>query len=302
MGCGKSCGPAARSCGRSFCAPSGPRRSSSSGCGRCRTSACCRRSSPRRSGSWSRPNQINDKVIAALEQNSPLGRVLAAGLANRHRPREIMMERLEDTGRHVVHELERFLNTLGTIAVHLAAARPARHRHRHHPGLQRHPGGRHGRSARALGRHRRGADHHRGRPVRRDSRAVRLPLPARQGGAHRDRDGEGRDPARRCARGRRRARRGRRSRSHEPQAAPARGARDQPDLAHRRRAAARHVLHAVEPLHGRGPRARPAAAGERAGRASRRPSRWSSPSRSRAATASTSGSSSTRAPTRCAPR
>ncbi len=61
-------------------------------------------------------NQINDKVIAALEQNSPLGRVLAAGLANRHRPREVMIERLEDTGRHVVHELERFLNTLGTIA------------------------------------------------------------------------------------------------------------------------------------------------------------------------------------------
>jgi biopolymer transport protein ExbB len=61
--------------------------------------------------------QINDKVIAALERNSPLGRVLAAGLSNRHRPREIMMERLEDTGRHVVYELERFLNTLGTIAV-----------------------------------------------------------------------------------------------------------------------------------------------------------------------------------------
>jgi biopolymer transport protein ExbB len=61
-------------------------------------------------------NQVNDKVIAALEQNSPLGRVLAAGLANRHRPREILMERLQDTGRHVIHELERFLNTLGTIA------------------------------------------------------------------------------------------------------------------------------------------------------------------------------------------
>jgi len=61
-------------------------------------------------------NQINDKVVTALEQSSPLGRVLAAGLANRHRSREIMMERLEDTGRHVVHELERFLNTLGTIA------------------------------------------------------------------------------------------------------------------------------------------------------------------------------------------
>jgi len=61
-------------------------------------------------------NQVNDKVIAALEQNSPLGKVLAAGLANRNRPREIMMERLEDAGRHVVHELERFLNTLGTIS------------------------------------------------------------------------------------------------------------------------------------------------------------------------------------------
>jgi biopolymer transport protein ExbB len=61
-------------------------------------------------------NQVNDKVIAALEQNSPLGRVLATGLANRHRSREAMMERLEDTGRHVIHELERFLNTLGTIA------------------------------------------------------------------------------------------------------------------------------------------------------------------------------------------
>jgi biopolymer transport protein ExbB len=61
-------------------------------------------------------NQVTDKVIGALEQNSPLGRLLAAGLANRHRPRELLMERLEDTGRHVVYELERFLNTLGTIA------------------------------------------------------------------------------------------------------------------------------------------------------------------------------------------
>jgi biopolymer transport protein ExbB len=61
-------------------------------------------------------DQVNEKVIAALEQNSPLGRVLAAGLTSRHRSREIMMERLEDAGRHVVHDLERFLNTLGTIA------------------------------------------------------------------------------------------------------------------------------------------------------------------------------------------
>ena len=61
-------------------------------------------------------NQVNAKVIEALEKNSPLGRVLAAALANRDRGRTIMMERVEDTGRHVVHELERFLNSLGTIA------------------------------------------------------------------------------------------------------------------------------------------------------------------------------------------
>ena len=60
--------------------------------------------------------QVNAKVIEALEKNSPLGRVMAAALANRDRGREIMMERVQDTGRHVVHELERFLNTLGTIA------------------------------------------------------------------------------------------------------------------------------------------------------------------------------------------
>lgn len=65
---------------------------------------------------WAESDQITDKLIAALEQNSPLGRLLAVGLANRNRPRERMVERLEDTGRHVVHDLERFLNTLGTIA------------------------------------------------------------------------------------------------------------------------------------------------------------------------------------------
>src|SRR3954465_3638494 len=61
-------------------------------------------------------SQVTPKVIEALEKNSPLGRVLAAALANRNRGREIMMERVEDTGRHVVHELERFINSLGTIA------------------------------------------------------------------------------------------------------------------------------------------------------------------------------------------
>jgi len=42
--------------------------------------------------------------------------VLAAALDNRNRAREVVKEAVEDTGRHVIHELERFLNTLGTIA------------------------------------------------------------------------------------------------------------------------------------------------------------------------------------------
>lgn len=60
--------------------------------------------------------QIQDKHIAALQQNSPLGKILAAGLAVRHRGREIIKESIEDTGRHVVHELDRFIGALGTIA------------------------------------------------------------------------------------------------------------------------------------------------------------------------------------------
>ncbi len=65
---------------------------------------------------WIETHQIQDKHIAALQANSPLGRILAAGLANRHRSREVIKEAIEDTGRHVVHELERFLGALGTIA------------------------------------------------------------------------------------------------------------------------------------------------------------------------------------------
>ncbi len=59
---------------------------------------------------------LNERHIEALSRNSPLGRVLAAGLANYQQGRELMKEAIEDTGRHVVHELGRFLNTLGTIA------------------------------------------------------------------------------------------------------------------------------------------------------------------------------------------
>jgi biopolymer transport protein ExbB len=65
---------------------------------------------------WVERREIQDKHIIALQQNSPLGKILAAGLANRHRDRSIIKEAIEDTGRHVVHELERFIGALGTIA------------------------------------------------------------------------------------------------------------------------------------------------------------------------------------------
>ena len=60
--------------------------------------------------------QLTDKHVEVIAENSPLGRILAAGLANRHRPRDWVKEAIEDTGRHVAHELDRFLNMLGTIA------------------------------------------------------------------------------------------------------------------------------------------------------------------------------------------
>jgi len=65
---------------------------------------------------WARKRQLDPRHIDVLRKNSPLGELLAAALDMRDRPREIMKERVEDVGRHVVHELERFMNTLGTIA------------------------------------------------------------------------------------------------------------------------------------------------------------------------------------------
>ena len=67
---------------------------------------------------WSmyKKNQLDGSKIRMLQTNSPLGAVLAAGLVNRKYGREMMRVSLEEAGRQVVNELERFLNTLGTIA------------------------------------------------------------------------------------------------------------------------------------------------------------------------------------------
>lgn len=60
--------------------------------------------------------RITNEVIDKLYRDSPLGRILAAGLRNMNEAREIMKESIEEEGRQVAQELERFLNTLGTIA------------------------------------------------------------------------------------------------------------------------------------------------------------------------------------------
>lgn len=65
---------------------------------------------------WSRGKDLIGSEIQRLRKDSPLGELLAAALLVRHKPRHVIKERIEDVGRHISHELNRFLPTLGTIA------------------------------------------------------------------------------------------------------------------------------------------------------------------------------------------
>jgi biopolymer transport protein ExbB len=65
---------------------------------------------------WAKVGHLNNQRIRDIRAASPLGRILAAGLVNRSHEREVMKESIEEVGRQVAHSLERFLNTLGTIA------------------------------------------------------------------------------------------------------------------------------------------------------------------------------------------
>jgi biopolymer transport protein ExbB len=65
---------------------------------------------------WARDGELDAARLRMLRDGSPLGRILAAGLSARHLDREHMKEQIEDVGRHAVHDMERYLNTLGTIA------------------------------------------------------------------------------------------------------------------------------------------------------------------------------------------
>ncbi|MBD3633916.1 MAG: MotA/TolQ/ExbB proton channel family protein [Methylophaga sp.] len=65
---------------------------------------------------WLQYNQVDEQRVKALQNNSPLGQILAAGLTNRYSSRDITKESIQDVGRHVTVAMERNLNTLGTIA------------------------------------------------------------------------------------------------------------------------------------------------------------------------------------------
>jgi len=65
---------------------------------------------------WVKEGQLERSKIEELGKQSALGKILASGLNNRHLDRERIKESIEETGRQVVHDMERFLNTLGTIA------------------------------------------------------------------------------------------------------------------------------------------------------------------------------------------
>lgn len=66
---------------------------------------------------WIKRKELNSKRLKELREAAPIGRVFAAGLINAKHGREIMKESIQEEASHVVHEMERFLTALGTIAV-----------------------------------------------------------------------------------------------------------------------------------------------------------------------------------------
>ncbi|PFG54951.1 biopolymer transport protein ExbB [Marinobacter sp. LV10R520-4] len=65
---------------------------------------------------WIKKKELNGKRLKTLQASSPMGRVLASGLLNAKHGREVMKESIEHEASQVVHQLERFLNPLGTVA------------------------------------------------------------------------------------------------------------------------------------------------------------------------------------------
>jgi biopolymer transport protein ExbB len=65
---------------------------------------------------WIQTNQMDSDKLKELRRSSALGRILAAGLSNSRHGREVMKDSIEEAASQVVHEMERFLTILGTVA------------------------------------------------------------------------------------------------------------------------------------------------------------------------------------------
>lgn len=66
--------------------------------------------------SWLKNNQMDASKLRELKQSSPLGAILAAGLSNSKQGREVMKDSIQEAANQVVHDLERYVGLLGTMA------------------------------------------------------------------------------------------------------------------------------------------------------------------------------------------
>ncbi len=66
--------------------------------------------------SWLKSGAMTAERMKEVKNGSPLGRIFVSGLQNARHGRDVMKESIQETATQVVHELERFLTALGTIA------------------------------------------------------------------------------------------------------------------------------------------------------------------------------------------
>jgi len=66
--------------------------------------------------SWIKNNQLDGNRIRELKSSSELGKILAAGLSNSRSGRDVMKDSIEEAANQVVHDMERYLGAMGTIA------------------------------------------------------------------------------------------------------------------------------------------------------------------------------------------
>lgn len=65
---------------------------------------------------WIKQGEVTADKLRELRDSSPLGLLLATGLANSQHGREIMKDSIDEAANQIIHELERFISILGTIA------------------------------------------------------------------------------------------------------------------------------------------------------------------------------------------